>query len=221
MSFNPQNYEKILNFVDIQSKIKEFQEKKVKIIAVTKNKPIEIIEKSIKYGLRVFGENRVQEAEEKYTQLKNLYPEIELHMIGPLQTNKVKKAIKLFDYFHTLDREKLANEFSKKLHKANLTKNFFIQVNIGNEKQKSGIEPTKADSFIRYCQEDLKLNIIGLMCIPPAAKKPEPFFNNLKKIAFQNNLKFLSMGMSNDYKVAIKCNSTHIRVGSYVFGERN
>ena len=142
-------------------------------------------------------------------------------MIGPLQTNKVKKALKIFDFIHSLDRENLAQELVKKINfQLLLNKFFFIQVNTGKEKQKAGINFDEADGFIKYCLHDLKLNVIGLMCIPPHNDNPTPHFMILKKLAFQNQLQHLSMGMSKDYEIAIKNGATFIRIGSRLFGER-
>ena len=221
MSFKPNNLNEISNFIDAYCLNNATKRDKISIIAVSKNKPIEVIEDSIRFGHRIFGESRVQEAFNKFSSLKKNYPDLQLHMIGPIQTNKIKKAIEIFDYIHTLDREKLANEFSKNLEGHNYNKKFFIQINIGKEKQKTGIEPSLACDFIKYCQHDLKLNIIGLMCIPPIKDDPETHFVNLKKIAYKNNLYSLSMGMSSDYKIAVQCQATHIRVGSFIFGDRN
>ena len=213
MTFNPSNYQQILK------NISKYSTKNVKMVAISKNHSIASIEKAINSGIRIFGENRVQEAEKKFLNLKSSYQDLELHLTGPLQTNKVKDAIKIFDLFQTLDREKLAKEFSKH---AELIKDkvFFIQVNIGKEKTKSGIFPEEADDFIRYCKQDLKLNITGLMCIPPIDKNPKIYFNNLNDIAKNNNLIHLSMGMSGDYIDGLKCGASYIRVGTLLFGNR-
>ena len=214
MTFNSSNYQQILD------NISKYANQKVKIVAVSKNHNIESIKKAINSGIRIFGENRVQEAERKFLNLKNIFQDLELHLTGPLQTNKVKSAIKIFDLFQTLDREKLANEFSK--HNE-LIKNkvFFIQVNIGKEKTKSGILPEEADDFIGYCKKDLKLNIVGLMCIPPIDKNPKFYFKNLNDIAKRNKINHLSMGMSNDYVDGLKCGASYIRIGTLLFGSRN
>ena len=151
--------------------------------------------------------------------LKSSFQDLELHLTGPLQTNKVKNAIKIFDLFQTLDREKLANEFSKHAESIK-NKVFFIQVNIGKEKNKSGIFPEEADDFIKYCKQDLKLNIAGLMCIPPINTNPTFYFKNLYNIAKGNNLIHLSMGMSGDYIDGLKCGASYIRVGTLLFGNR-
>ena len=214
MTFNSSNYQQI------KQNIAKYGSKNVKIVAVSKNHSVESIKIAINSGIRVFGENRVQEAEKKFLNLKSSYQDLELHLTGPLQTNKVKNAIKIFDLFQTLDREKLANEFSKHI---DLIKNkvFFIQVNIGREKTKSGIFPETADDFIGYCKQDLKLNVVGLMCIPPIDKNPTIYFKNLNDIAKRNNINHLSMGMSKDYISGLKCGASYIRVGTLLFGSRD
>ena len=214
MTFNSLNYQQILENMG------KYGTKNVKIVAVSKNHSVESIKIAINSGIRVFGENRVQEAEKKFSNLKSSYQDLELHLTGPLQTNKVKNAIKIFDLFQTLDREKLAKEFGKH---AEIIKNkvFFIQVNIGKEKTKSGIFPEEADDFIKYCKQDLKLNITGLMCLPPIDKNPKIYFKKLNDIAKKNNLIHLSMGMSGDYIEGLKCGASYIRVGTLLFGNRN
>tara|TARA_Y100001970_G_C14104269_1_gene787205 strand:+ start:47 stop:700 length:654 start_codon:yes stop_codon:yes gene_type:complete len=214
MSFNSSNYKQILE------NISKYGVNKAKMVAVSKNHSVESIKEAINSGIRIFGENKVQEAEKKFTNLKSTFQNLELHLTGPLQTNKVKNAIKIFDLFQTLDREKLAKEFSKHTESIK-NKNFFIQVNIGSEKTKSGILPEIADDFIIYCRQDLKLNITGLMCIPPIDKNPIFYFKNLNDIAKRNNINHLSMGMSNDYVDGLKCGASYIRVGTLLFGNRN
>ena len=214
MSFISLNYQQILE------NISKYGTKNAKMVAVSKNHSVESVKIAINSGIRIFGENRVQEAEKKFLNLKNIFQDLELHLTGPLQTNKVKNAIKIFDLFQTLDREKLANEFSK--HKESIkNKIFFIQINIGKEKTKSGILPEEADGFIKYCKQDLKLNITGLMCIPPIDKNPTFYFKNLNDIAKRNSLIHLSMGMSSDYIDGLKCGASYIRVGTLLFGNRN
>ena len=211
------------NYAEIQQKIAKFAKinQKTSIIAVSKSKSESFIEDAIKQVVRIFGENRVQEALKKFKNLKIRYNNIELHMLGPLQTNKVKKSLEIFDFFHTLDRESLAKEFYKSNnYPQTIKKNFFIQINTGMEKQKSGIAINEADNFISYCKGDLKINIIGLMCIPPVNQNPISHFNLLKKIAKKNELKHLSMGMSSDYEIAIKEGATYIRIGTLLFGKR-
>ena len=176
------------------------------------------MEDALSYGVRTFGENRVQEAKMKFENLKELYPTLELHLTGPLQTNKVKEAIKIFDVFHTLDREKLAREFVK--HDNLITKRLFIQVNTGKEKNKSGIYPEHLDEFVNYCVNDLSMNVVGLMCIPPLEDKPKDHFSILEQHAKRHNLSQLSMGMSSDYIDAIIHNATYVRIGTSLFGKR-
>ncbi len=209
--FNIKVYRKILEEIRILGK-------KTKIISISKNHPREAVEDAIKCGVRIFGENRVQEAKIKFDKLTKTYPDIELHLTGPLQTNKVKDAVKLFDVFHTLDREKLAKEFVKS--KKTESKKFFIQVNTGKEVNKSGVYVEQIEEFTKYCINDLGLNIVGLMCIPPINDKPHEHFNILANEAKKNNLYQLSMGMSSDYHEAIKRDSTYIRVGTALFGTR-
>ena len=217
MLFNIEKYKEIKEYIENFSK--NFENAPAKIIAVTKTHPIETVEEAIKCGILHFGENKVQEAYNKFKDLKITHKNIYLHMIGPLQTNKVKKALEVFDFFHSLDRQNLALEFSK--HPNNIKqKSFFIQVNTGNEEQKSGILSNLASEFIQYCLNALKLNIVGLMCLPPINEDPRPHFLALKELATKNKLKHLSMGMSADYRIAVDNGATFIRVGSNLFGFR-
>jgi len=207
--------------VDIYNEISQIiadLAKKTKIIAVSKNHAKKAVEIAISHGINTFGENRVQEAQAKFIDLKKNYTGLELHLTGPLQTNKVKDAVKLFDVFHTLDREKLAKEFFKVGGIEN--KRFFIQVNTGKEKTKSGIYVEELNQFINYCKIDLSLNVIGLMCIPPINDDPKKHFSLLADEAKKNNLHHLSMGMSADYMDAIELNASYIRIGTALFGER-
>ena len=190
-----------------------------KIIAVSKTFNLDKIMPLIEYGHTDFGENKVQEAVEKWTEIKKKRS-INLHLIGKLQTNKVKHAIKIFDFIHSLDSQKLADKISDEQKKQNIENKYFIQVNIGNEKQKSGIEKDNVKEFYAYCRK-LNLNIIGLMCIPPFGQAPSKFFFEMKKINLDIGLEHLSMGMSSDYIKAIENNSTYVRVGSSIFGERS
>ena len=194
-------------------------DKKVTLIVVSKNQDLDSINLLIKKNHFDFGENRVQEAILKWKNLILINPQLNLHLIGKLQSNKAKDAFEIFQYIHTLDNEKLAQIFSK-LESNSLKKiKYFIQVNVGNEPQKSGISPDKVNQFIKYCINDLKLNIIGLMCIPPAEGDPSQYFKNLAGFAKTNNLTELSMGMSNDYECGIKNGATFVRVGSKIFNE--
>ena len=191
-----------------------------KLVAVSKKQDDHKILEALKTGQKYFGENRVQEAEQRWSKRLEVYKNLELRLIGPLQTNKVKQALDLFDIIETVDREKLAKEIADKHNGGVKTKQFYIQVNTGCETQKSGVEPAQSDNFINYCKHDLKLPIVGLMCIPPLNEEPSMHFALLKKIAKKNNLKELSMGMSSDYKEAIKFGATSVRIGSLIFGER-
>ena len=191
-----------------------------KLVAVSKKQVEYKIFQAIESGQKVYGENRVQEAQKRWERILETHKDIELRLIGPLQTNKVKQALKLFNIIETIDRENLAKEIAKNFGHETKTKSFYIQVNTGSETQKSGIIPTDADTFIEYCIKDLKLPIIGLMCIPPQDEEPAMHFAFLKKIADRNNLTELSMGMSNDYEEAIKFGATSVRIGSLFFGAR-
>ncbi len=192
----------------------------VRLVAVSKTKSADEIRPALVAGQRVFGENRVQEAESKWPSLKAAFADIELHLIGPLQTNKVRDAIDLFDVIETLDREKLARALAEERAKRGHCPSLLIQVNTGEEPQKAGIVPAEADAFIRLCRDDLQLPIEGLMCIPPVDEPPSPHFALLAKIARRNGLSVLSMGMSADFEAAIQVGATHVRVGSAIFGAR-
>ena len=193
----------------------------VNIIAVSKTFPLEHIDPLIKYGHQHFGENKVQEAVAKWSTLKEKDSNIKLHMIGKLQSNKAKDAVKLFDYIHSLDNQKLADVLAK--HQRNLKKNlnYFIQVNIGNELQKSGINIGELDQFYNYCKNEINLNILGLMVIPPNDNSPGKYFKSLNELNKSFALQDLSMGMSADYIEAVKHGATFIRVGSSIFGDRS
>jgi len=192
-----------------------------KLVAVSKKQNDTKVIQALEAGQKYFGENRVQEAEQRWTSKIKQYKNLQIRLIGPLQTNKVKQALNLFDVIETIDREKLAKEIAKELNNNFKTKSFYIQINTGSEIQKSGIEPIQSDDFIKYCKEDLKLPIIGLMCIPPIKEEPSMHFALLKKIAERNHLDELSMGMSSDFKEAIKFGATSVRVGSSIFGDRD
>jgi len=191
------------------------------LIAVAKTFPASAVAAALAAGQRHFGENRVQEAMEKYPALRQSQPDLVLHLIGPLQTNKVKQAVASFDVIHTLDRPKLAEELAKEFAKQGRNLPCFIQVNTGEEPQKAGVAPLEADAFIRDCRERLGLTICGLMCIPPAEEEPAPHFALLNQIAKRNGLDQLSMGMSADYAIAVQFGATHVRVGSAIFGGRS
>ena len=190
-----------------------------KIIAVSKTFSLDKIMPLINHGHSHFGENKVQEALDKWTIIKEEKPDLKLHLVGKLQTNKVKFAIKLFDFIHSVDSKKLAKKISEEQSKQNKKVKIFLQVNIGNEEQKSGILKNDLDDLYHYCN-DLKLDIIGLMCIPPNNSDPNPFFQELNYMNKNLSLKELSMGMSSDYIKAVENNSTYLRIGSAIFGER-
>lgn len=192
----------------------------VTLIAVSKTKPAEQIAEVLEAGQRVFGENYVQEAKAKWPALKARFPDAELHMIGPLQSNKAREAVELFDAIHSLDRESLAKELAREIARAGRAPRLFVQVNTGEEPQKGGIAPGETDAFIARCRDVHGLAIEGLMCIPPEAEPPSPHFALLAKIAARNGLKGLSMGMSADYEAAIQLGATHVRIGSAIFGAR-
>lgn len=190
------------------------------LIAVAKTFPAESVSEALAAGQRVFGENRVQEAMGKYPALRAAHPDLELHLIGPLQTNKVKEAVATFDAIHTLDRPKLAAALAAEIARTGKRPRLFVQVNTGSEPQKAGVLPEAADTFIAECREIHRLTIDGLMCIPPVADVPAPHFAFLGEIAKRNGIACLSMGMSGDYETALALGATHIRVGSAVFGTR-
>jgi PLP dependent protein len=206
------NYNSIINSI-------KFFSKKTTLIVVTKNQELNEINLLINAKHFDFGENRVQEATFKWKNLISTNPQLKLHLIGKLQTNKAKDAFQIFHYIHTLDNEKLAQIFSKFESNSSKKIKYFIQVNIGNEPQKNGIALDRLNQFVKYCINDLKLNIIGLMCIPPLEIDPSKYFMKLSDLAKENNLNELSMGMSNDYEYAIKNGATFVRVGSKIFSE--
>ncbi|MBC08300.1 YggS family pyridoxal phosphate-dependent enzyme [Thalassospira sp.] len=192
----------------------------VTLVCVSKNHDADHVRKALVDGRRVFGENRVQEAAGKWPELRAEFPDIELHLIGPLQTNKLKDAVALFDVIETVDRPKLAKALAKHRDNTGTCPDLFIQINTGEEEQKAGIAPKDADDFIKMCREELDLPIIGLMCIPPVDEEPAPHFILLGKIADRHGLKIKSMGMSGDYEAAIRFGATHVRVGTAIFGSR-
>ncbi|MGL5446321.1 MAG: YggS family pyridoxal phosphate-dependent enzyme [Rhabdaerophilum sp.] len=193
----------------------------VTLVAVSKTMPAERIRPALVAGQRVFGENRVQEGQQKWPALRAEFPGVELHLIGPLQTNKVKEAVAHFDVIETLDREKLAAELSKEILKSGRAPKLYVQVNTGAEEQKAGILPGEADAFVRLCREAHGLEVAGLMCIPPVDQPPSAHFALLGEIARRNGIANLSMGMSADYDAAIQLGATHVRIGSAIFGARH
>jgi pyridoxal phosphate enzyme (YggS family) len=192
----------------------------IALVAVSKTFPVEDIEPVLAAGQRVFGENYVQEAKTKWPGLRERYPDVELHLIGPLQSNKAKEAVALFDVIHTLDRASLAEALAKEIVKSGKKPRLLVQVNTGEEPQKGGVAPAEVDSFLEECHTKHGLEIDGLMCIPPAEDPPSPHFALLGRIAERHNLKTLSMGMSADFDEAIQLGATHVRVGSAIFGVR-
>jgi pyridoxal phosphate enzyme (YggS family) len=193
----------------------------VTLVAVTKTFPAEIIEPVLAAGHRDFGENRVQEAQTKWPKMRERYPKLRLHLIGPLQTNKVRDAVALFDVIHSVDRDKVAAALAKETARQGRTPSFFVQVNTGDEPQKAGAAPSSAAEFVRRCQSVHGLSVEGLMCIPPESDDPIPHFEMLRRLAEILELRSLSMGMSGDFETAIAHGATHVRIGSAIFGERS
>ncbi|TPW28462.1 YggS family pyridoxal phosphate-dependent enzyme [Martelella alba] len=199
----------------------ERPEGSVTLVAVSKTFPVDDIRPALAAGQRVFGENRVQEAEAKWPILRQEADGIELHLIGPLQSNKAAEAVALFDVIETVDREKIARALAKEIEKQGRHPKLFVQVNTGNEPQKAGIDPRETTAFLALCRDELKLVIEGLMCIPPVDENPGPHFALLADLARENGLHKLSMGMSSDYQIAVSFGATHVRVGSAIFGHRD
>ena len=215
----------VKNLLDIEDNIKVYlsksnTKKPVKVIAVSKTFNIEKILPLIDYGHVDYGENKVQEAVEKWTEIKKNNKEIKLHMIGRLQTNKVKFAVQIFDYIHSVDSEKLAKKIADEQLKINKKIKIFLQVNIGDENQKSGVNKNDIQSLVSLCN-DLKLEVIGLMCIPPLNLDPNKYFIEMKELSETFGFTELSMGMSSDYMLAVKNSSTYVRIGSSIFGQRS
>ena len=215
----------VKNLLDIEKNIKIYLNKlninnNPKIIAVSKTFKLDNILPLIEYGHINFGENKVQETVEKWTVIKKTNSKVKLHMIGKLQTNKVKFAVQIFDYIHSVDSEKLAQKIAEEQNKQNKKLKLFIQVNIGDEKQKSGINVNQIEDLIIFSKK-LNLNIIGLMCIPPADEEPDKYFKKIKILNKKFNLSEISMGMSSDYLKAVENSSTYLRIGSSIFGQRS
>jgi pyridoxal phosphate enzyme (YggS family) len=192
-----------------------------RLIAVTKGHGPQRILPVLEGGQLCFGENRVQEAKTKWPELRARFPNVELHLIGPLQTNKAREAVELFDAIHSLDREKLADALKTELTRRPKPLQLFVEVNAGEEAQKSGIAPKDTPAFVRHCRDRLELPVVGLMCIPPLGEQPALHFALLKKLAHESGLSSLSMGMSEDFETAIRFGATHVRIGTAIFGERN
>lgn len=216
-------HQSINNLVSIQNtlKIENLELNRIKIIAVSKTFPINEILPLINHGQVHFGENKVQEAIEKWQEIKQDFKHLQLHMIGKLQSNKVKFVVPLFDYIHSLDSLKLAKKIAEEQNKIKKRLKIFIQINIGNEEQKSGIDEGDLEEFYKKCVNELELNIVGLMCLPPKDNNTKEYFIKMKNLAQKINVKELSMGMSNDYLDAAKHGATYLRIGSKVFGNRN
>ena len=208
----------IKNFDLVKDEISNF--KNANIVAVSKTFPISHILPLINHGHQHFGENKVQEAQEKWTSIKSDFPQLKLHLIGKLQTNKVKFALPLFDYIHSLDSIKLAEKISLEQEKKKFKPKIFIQINLAKENQKSGIDENDLENFYQKCVTEYNLNIIGIMCLPPFDEDPIPFFKKMQNLSESLKLKEISMGMSNDYMDALKFKATFIRVGSKIFGNR-
>lgn len=209
----------------IRARITKAEEKagrevgRTRLIAISKVQPLERVEAVLQQGHRLFGENRVQEAAGKWPDFKDRFQEVELHLVGPLQTNKARQAVELFDAIHSVDRPKLAKTLARLAQERSACPDLFIQINTGEEEQKAGVLPMEADGFVAECQA-LDLPVSGLMCIPPVDEEPALHFALLAKIAKRNGLSGLSMGMSSDFETAIALGATHIRVGSAIFGAR-
>ena len=209
------------NYKLIIEKINQQSNKKITLVAVSKTFPLSHIKPLIDYGHQHYGENKVQEALSKWSDYILTNSNIKLHLVGNIQSNKIESAVRIFSYIHSLDNEKSAYKFASAQKKFNKELNYFIQVNIGNETQKSGIEISLVNEFVNFCQQELKLNILGLMCIPPLNLSADQYFKKLKELNEISNLKNLSMGMSSDYESAIKYGANYIRIGSSLFGKRS
>ena len=216
----PTNFETVLKKIRKAEKAAGREEGAVSLVAVTKTQTDAALRTALDFGQRLFGENRVQEAQTHWAHLKPEFPDLKLHLIGPLQTNKVRDAVALFDCIETLDREKLAVELSAEMRKQGRNLPCLVQVNTGAEEQKAGIAPVELPKFLSYCVKECGLDVRGLMCIPPVEEPPALHFALLKKLAAENGLLQLSMGMSADYERAVALGATHVRVGSALFGER-
>ena len=212
----------IESFNKINSNIKKLQPKNpVNIVAVSKTFSFDYVKPLIDFGHNHFGENKVQEAHQKWSEIKQRNKNLKLHMVGKLQSNKAKNALDLFDYIHSLDTQKLADIFCNGEKNNGKKINYFIQVNIGSEFQKSGIPIEEVEQFYDYCSKECKLNVLGLMIIPPNESDPKKYFEQLNVLNKSLGLKDLSMGMSSDYELAINCDATYVRIGSLIFGSRN
>ena len=207
-------------FEKIKSNISKISNNKINIVAVSKTFSLDHIMPLVEYGHTHFGENKVQEAAAKWSQIKKIKSNVKLHMIGKLQSNKAKKAVEIFDYIHSVDSQKLADTLSKCQNDLNKSLNYFIQVNLGNEQQKSGVPYNEVDEFYSYCTKEIKMNVLGLMAIPPNDNNTNQYFKSLSEQNSSLGLQELSMGMSSDYENAIKYKATYLRIGSLIFGNR-
>ena len=215
-----QLYNDVIDRIEAAARKSDRSASDVTLVAVSKTFSADVIEPVLQLGHGVFGENRVQESQGKWPSLKQKYPATDLHLIGPLQSNKTREAVALFDCIETLDREKLARTLASEIQSAGKSPELFVQVNTGNEAQKAGVSPEQADQFLKLCSQSYGLSIAGLMCIPPFDEEPTPHFTLLADIARRNGLAKLSMGMSGDFEKAIELGATHVRIGSAIFGSR-
>ena len=221
ISANPaENLKAVLDRIEAARKTAIAPAGETRLIAVSKGQGPERILAVLEAGQSCFGENRVQEAKTKWPALRARFAQVELHLIGPLQTNKVREAVELFDAIHSLDREKLADALKAELARRPKRLKLFVEVNTGDEAQKSGIAPKDTEAFVRHCRDTLGLPVVGLMCIPPLDEQPALHFALLKKLARESALSLLSMGMSEDFETAIRFGATHVRIGTAIFGER-
>ena len=216
------NDQSVNNLKAINDSIENFTNKsKPIIICVSKTFPLSDLEALIKSGHYHYGENKVQEAEQKWSEKLKTEPNLKIHMVGKLQSNKARKAVKIFDFIHSLDNHKLADICKKSENDLNRKISYFIQVNVGNEMQKSGVQLKDVKTFLKYCKDEIKLNVIGLMVLPPNDDNTEKYFSNVSQLNYELGLNDLSMGMSSDYKIAIKHKSTFLRIGSAIMGPRS
>ncbi|HLI10204.1 MAG TPA: YggS family pyridoxal phosphate-dependent enzyme [Alphaproteobacteria bacterium] len=214
------NLERVLARIEAAARAANRAPRSVTLVAVSKTHPVERIRPALAAGHRMFGENRVQEAKAKWPPLKAAFPDLDLHLIGPLQTNKVREAVALFDVIETVDRPKLAAALAREMAVQGRRPRCLVEVNIGGEPQKAGVAPDDVAAFVAACREDYKLPLVGLMCIPPQGAPAEPFFRRLAELAKRCGLPLVSMGMSEDFEIAVRCGATHVRIGTAIFGAR-
>ncbi len=214
-------YKNFLSSLEVSSRSANRNSQDIELIAVSKKKSATDIQKIIDEGHQSFGENQIQEIEDKWPDLKKINSNISLHFIGSIQSRKVKQIHKNCEVIHSIDRKKIVQKFDELEASGDIKRKYFIQINTGNESQKSGVLLKEADEFISDCKSNYNLNIIGLMCLPPINEDPRTHFLNLANLGKKFNLNCLSMGMSGDYQVALECGATHIRIGTHIFGERN